>query len=178
MTKFLTILTTGLMAVILANPATADDNDTPKQPPKASSSVLTDESLGVMLEQLGFEPKANKTNSGSIFYNVDIEHEGWTLPYIVELSPNKKFVWISISICTLSEGQQPSAEVLQKLMEENDRNGPAKISFSKQSRKIILALALFNHGITAKVVREQLTYLHGQVQTVSKLCEGLRNGEK
>jgi hypothetical protein len=178
MKKLMTILAAGLMtAVVLANPVKADDENT-KPSSKSTASALTDESLGVMLEQLGFEPKASKTSSGGTYYNIEIDNDGWTFPYVVELSPNKKFVWISISVRTFSEGQQPSAEVFQKLLEENDQNGPVKISFNSKSRKVILAMALFNRGITPAVLREQLNYLNGQTRTVSKLCEPSASQEK
>ena len=116
MNKLMTTLAAGLMAVVfLANSVKADDDDTPKLPPKpapkAAPGALTDESLGVMLEQMGFEVKTSKTSSGDPYYTIEIEHNGWTLPYTVELSPNKKWVWISISIFTLSEGQEPPADI-------------------------------------------------------------------
>jgi hypothetical protein len=179
MHKLMTILSTGLMAAIfLVNPVKADDDDSPKPPskpaPKAAATALTDESLGVMLEQLGLEPKTQNDKNGD-YYFINIEHNGWTLPYTVELSPNKKFVWISISILTLPEGQLPTGDVLQKLMEENDNLGPAKIAYRKNSRKIMLSLPLLNRGVTPAIFREQLNSLNNQTQTVSKLCEELRD---
>jgi hypothetical protein len=177
MNKLMSILTAGLMtAVFLANPVQADDDDSPKPPSKPApkaEAALTDEALGVMLEQMGYEPKTQGDANGT-FYFINIEHNGWTLPYTVELSPNKKFVWTSISILTLPEGQQPTPEVLQKLMEQNDDLGPAKISYRKQSRKIMLSLPLLNRGVTPALFRDQLNSLNNNAQAVSKLCEELK----
>jgi hypothetical protein len=181
MTKRTAILAAMLLALVLAsNPIKADDD--PKPPPKpalpATVPVLTDEALGVLLEQMGYEPKAQKAESGGPFYSVEFEQDGWTFRYTVSLSHNKKFLWVSTNVCTLAPEVEPSAEALLKLLEENYRIGPTTISYDKKYKQIRVALALFNRGVTAAVLRDQLSQFTTNVQKVSKLCEPFRTVAK
>jgi hypothetical protein len=180
MKKLMTLVAAGLItAAVLAKPVQADDKEDAKPPskpaPKAAVPALTDESLGVLLEQLGYETKSEKTKSGGMIYSIEFDQDGWTFRYDVILSPNKKFLWITTSVCTLSPGMKPSAEAWQKLMEENDRIGPTTISYDNQNRQIRVAVALFNRGgITAAMLREQMGFFTTHVQSVSKLCDDFR----
>lgn len=172
MKKLLTILAAGLVALACtARPVMADDDDDapkPKPKPKAAAGALTDESLGGLLEQLGYEAKAQKTKTG-MYYGIEFEDDGWTFRYGVSLSPNKKFLWITTSILTLSEGQTLPADALMKLLEMNDQVGPTVICYDKQYKQIVGKVALFNRGITASALKEQMGYFTANVKTVGKL---------
>jgi hypothetical protein len=166
----------GLLALaVTVRPAMADDDDDapkPKKPaPKATTGALTDESLGALLEKLGYEAKAQNSKTGT-YYSIEFEEDGWTFRYTVSLSPNKKFLWISTSVVTLSEGTKLPAETLLRLLEENDRIGPTTISYDKQYKQIRVAVALYNRGITAGGLKEQMGFFTNNVKAVAKLCEG------
>jgi hypothetical protein len=178
MKKLLTILAAGLVALACtAKPVMADDDDDAPKPkkatPKAAAGALTDESLGDLLEKLGYEAKGQKTKTG-MYYSIEFEEDGWTFRYSVSLSPNKKFVWISTSVLTLSEGANIPADALMKLLEENDRIGPTTISYDKQIKQIRVAVALFNRGITASALKEQMGYFTANVKAVGKLVADLK----
>ena len=177
MKKLMTMVLAGAMLLAMsARTARADDDEEtpkPKPAPKAAAGALTDESLGALLEKLGYEAKAEKTKTGTVYF-LEFEQDGWTFRFTVSLSPNKKFLWVSTSVCTLPEGKKPSADALLKLLEATDRMGPTMVGYDAKYRQVRVSVALWNRGITASLLKEQLGFFTNNVKEVAKLCEGLK----
>jgi hypothetical protein len=178
MKKLMTVVLAGVLVLAFsARPVRADEDDDAPPPkkaaPKAVAGALTDESLGALLEKLGYEAKAQTTKTG-IVYSIEFTEDDWTFRYTVLLSPNKKFLWVSTGVCTLSQGSKMTPEALLRLLEENDRIGPTTISYDKQYKQIRAAVALYNRGITAGGLREQMGFFTNNVKAVAKLCDGFK----
>jgi hypothetical protein len=125
--------------------------------PAAAAGALTDGDLVAMLRNLGYEPKEMKAGTAS-YYRVATTFDSRTWYVDFELSPNKKFVWISFWMNALPVGQRVPADVMERMLDANQRYGPAHFRYSPTSRVISVGMALGNRGLTQAELRYQIDY--------------------
>lgn len=169
----------GLGAARADAPA-GDKADKPAPAEKAPRAVapLTDESLAAMLDNMGYEYKAEKLEKTTI-YHLTAEQGTWTYYIDVSLSNDKDELWISSSVADLpADGKAPAA-VLQRLLEETDAIGPAAVYVDAKFKKVKVAMPLLNRGgVTPVVFHTYFSDYMKDVTEVQKLCDFSQPGEK
>jgi hypothetical protein len=179
MSKLTKFALAGMMAMALgAWQARADD---PKPAPKADKPAavpLTDESLQTMLENMGYTVKVDKLEKTSI-YTVQVEQNTWTYYIDISLSNDKDQLWMVSSLVDYPTDGKVPADMLLRLLEENNNIGPAAVYYDKQYKKIKVGLPLLNHGgVTPAVFRTYFNDYLKDVSSVQELCKFPKTDDK
>lgn len=120
---------------------------------RSTQTKLDGPRLRGLLEQLGYQP----TQVAAEAYEILINPDGWQLPVIVELSPNKKVLWISVSLVPISEFDAETTEKLINLMAISAREVRSffRLNVSPNGDEYMLCLtrSYDNLGISATVLR-------------------------
>jgi hypothetical protein len=150
----------------------ADKTDKPAaEKPAKVVPPLTDESVKEMLDNMGFDFKAEPVDK-TVIYHLTFDQDGWNFHVDVALSSDKEQLWISSGVATLPDVEKVPAATLLRLLAENNNIGPSAIYYDKASKHISLAQALTNRGgLTPAVVRTHLNQFLGDVKDVMKLCD-------
>ncbi len=174
MSKFTKFALAGMMAAALGVCQTRADGPvpTPKtSKPATAAAPLTDESLLTMLQNMGYDPKADKLEKTTI-YTITIEQGTWTYYIDVMLSNDKDQLWITSSVADVPADGKVPAEMLLQLLQENNDIGPAAVYYDKQFKKIKVGLPLLNHGgVSPASFRTYLSDYMKDVTAVQKLCD-------
>lgn len=127
---------------------------------------LEDADLPKLLENMGYAPE--KVDDG--VYRVVIDQDNWTIYLRFSLSTDGgQKVWITTSFGEIPNWEKAPAEPLMKLLILNDSIGPAHfyVTQSGTSRKLNLAKAVDNRGITASVLRREIDKFVGSVKSTA-----------
>ena len=178
MKKFMSLALAGLLASAAGLGAARADTPAPAEKAAKAVAPLTDEGLGAMLENMGYEYKAEKQEK-TVIYTVKIDHDGWTYFLDVSLSGDKDQLWISSAAADVpADGKVPAEKLLQLLAETNDI-GPAAVYYDTKFKKIKVALPLLNHGgVTPAVFRTYLSDFLKDEAAVQKLCDFPKTDDK
>jgi hypothetical protein len=183
MKKLLAWALAGVAALGLAGTTRADAPPKTDAPPakadKPAAAPLTDESLGQMLQAMGYDYKPSQSSDGkTTIYRLNFDQDGWSWHLDVALSSDKENLWISTPLVTLADENVPPAALL-RLLEENENIGPTTIYFDKNNKQIGLELALLNHGgITPAVFRARLNDFLADAKSTMKPCDFAKPAEK
>jgi hypothetical protein len=156
------LLLTGSIAAFSTLAARAAESA--EKPKAAEPKRLTDESLLAMLENMGYEPKIEKTASGNI-YSITVTRGTWSYIFDVSLSPSKTKLWFSGWLSVLPEGKAVPSEKLLALLEASWTHGPAHFRYHPPFRQLNLGLCIDNRDITPTQLREQI---EGFMDTMKK----------
>src|SRR6266511_2065365 len=88
------ILTLSMSGLVRADEKPAETPKPIAQAPKAENGTITDEQLGKMLGDIGYEVKPGKYPGGAQYFDVVVAGKGFDFPVRLGLSPNKRCVWL------------------------------------------------------------------------------------
>jgi hypothetical protein len=125
-----------------------------EQQAQAIAPPLTNESLGMMLRDLGYTTKEEKSQTGSYFL-VTVVRSNWTFNVVVELSPDKTNLWFSNNLFKLPDDIKDSGDRLLDLMDLNTRIAPVFGAF-KSAKVLTIKDHYANLGISNAVLRKHL----------------------
>lgn len=112
-----------------------------------SCKPITPNQIKTMLIQLGHEVK----DIGASSYSVTITRDGNTLPVIVELSPNKENLWLTINV-----GDADSLNVKKNFKYLKENSFSSCFFYVSKNNKLILGQKTDNRGIDNVILRKQL----------------------
>jgi hypothetical protein len=164
----------GLVVLVLGTPAWADDPDEPAPKrvkparTKGRAGVLTDRSLGVVLRNMGFAPKSRVVNN-STHYHLTVPRDTWTFQVHLQISPNKKKLWLTGPVGRFTPGQPLPGGLAEKLLEANQRIGPAHFHYNPASGQLTIALPVDNRALTTGELRYQLDFFMGMIRQTAPL---------
>ena len=154
-----------MLAIGGASLATASEPQ--KEPVAKKETVLTGESLGVILENMGLSPKQGKYTSGKPYYDVVIKQDNYETPVCVALSPNEKVVWLHVYLGDLPPMDQVPAEVLINLMKKSGST-VGRAMFCVRSEKLYMLQSFDNIAITPAKLLNQFQDLGNSVKGSEK----------
>ena len=120
----------------------------------AESGGLDQAGLKQMLENLGYEPKTKKYDSGRQYYEIKKKGGTVTLTMDLYISNNDTMIWSFTSFWPLKEGQKFPNDVLLEAMTNNNKTVYVHFSFFKN--KLTLSGSLANHNVRAVDLRKML----------------------
>lgn len=121
-----------------------------KDPP--STGTLTSAQLGKLLKDLGYEPHELSAE----VYQVSIDREGWKVHVMVSLTASGDRVWFESKFAPIAQPEAVPASAWRKLLEENDRIGPAHFTFDKNDKRIHLYKGVDNVGMVPARLKKEL----------------------
>src|SRR5947208_1669992 len=110
-----------LAALVVALSATVVRADEPMKQPVAEKKgvTLTKESVGTLLEGMGYTVKEGKYSNGHPYFDIVQEQAGLAIPVRVALSPNGRNVWLHVNLTDLPPQDQIPVEALLNLFRQN-----------------------------------------------------------
>ena len=146
--------------------------------PAAVAAPLTDEGLGTLLANMGYDAKIEKLKK-TVIYTVKIDQGSWTYYIDLALSNDKDQLWITSAVADFPADGKVPAETLLQLLAETDNIGPAAVYYDKQFKKIKVAMPLLNRGgVTPAIFRTYLNDYMKDVVEVQKLCDFPKPADK
>lgn len=149
--KTVSLLAALLCATGFARLARATDAAKPEAAKPAAGVALTDESIRVMLEAMGFQPQ----RQGDCTYLIELSRGGWKIFVRVSLSPDKSTIWFTTCVAEVTEANAPAAALLNLLYWNNYYNN-VRFAYFKQTHSLCLAMDLPNTNVTPALLRVQL----------------------
>jgi uncharacterized protein (TIGR03067 family) len=127
--------------------------------------AMTGEHLGKMLRAMGYEPQGLSEE----VFQVTITRDTWKVHTLVSLSPDRARIWLECKFAPIAEPERTPAAVWLRLLEENERIGPAHFVFNKDDQRIHLFKALDNVEVTPARLREEIEGFDRTVRTTQSI---------
>jgi len=165
------VLALGLTSVFAQEtPAPAPAPTPAAKPAAVKADPLTDESLGKVLAGMGYEFTVGKYTSGKPYYDVTINHSGWTLINRIALSNNGKVAWMHINLGEMPTIEKVPAAVLKKLLEANAA-ATGKAMFAVRGNSLMLLQSFDNDDATPAKLRKEIEDLAEVVKSQAALYD-------
>lgn len=165
------ILCLGLLIIGSAVASASQSKDGLPVIPTHSSSAgqlddgkLTEETLVAKLRDMGYEPRLLPATGGPNRYTIKVRSSQREWVVIVALSPNQQFVWLQAFFTQLPQGQKPSPQQMEKLLDLNLDVGPAHFRYDAPNRQLSVATAVANRALTVAQLRTEIDVFSGVIE--------------
>lgn len=139
-------LKSGFTALLMALALVVGVAGTSQSALGAEDKVLDYAGLGVMLENLGYEPKPREF-SGGLPYHQIVRSGVIRMTAKMYVSKDKKFVWLIVDFWDLKKDQKFPYDVLLELLEQNDKTSYGRFAYLPGSRAVRLSGNLVNRNV-------------------------------
>jgi hypothetical protein len=134
---------------------------------------VTTDTLGTFLGSAGYEPEVVPSTTGGVWgYDVAVTVRGRVFNLEVQVSPDGHTVWVIAPLRIVPDPPKLPAHRLLRLLEENDRIGPA--SFAYVNRRVHLNLPMANRGLTPEGFRRDVEALCDTIVRTEPLWDPAR----
>ncbi|MCX6381461.1 MAG: hypothetical protein NT023_18625 [Armatimonadetes bacterium] len=99
------------------------------------------------IEDIGYETKLLTKEEGKETYEFKVVRGGLDIPIMAEITSSKSYIWLTVVLNTLKEGDGDVAKY-RKLLQANGEIQPCQF-FMNKSDRLKAAIALDNRGMTA-----------------------------
>jgi hypothetical protein len=129
--------------------------------------TFTDDSLGIVLEEMGYEVERNEFQDGTAYYYIKFSEDQASGVIRVNLSSNRMFVWFCVYLESFPKDQEFPQEVMTGLLTEyftlkKDGEG---------TRRLYLNSYLSNSRLSRSLVRSQIKDLGAKVSNTRSLWD-------
>jgi len=121
---------------------------------QAGSSVptqLSEDTLRLMLEGMGYEPKALSKG-----FLLTIKRDDWTVSIQIVLSDNKEKLGMNANLGTVKDPDSVTGAQWRALVAANRDLDPSFFYFDADKKKLYLHRAMNNRGLTPAYMRTQI----------------------
>lgn len=133
--------------------------------PPASAGT---ETLGKFLREIGYEPKALSPD----VYQITVERELWPVHLMLSLSTDGKRVWIESKFAPVEDPDRVPPQAWKKLLEANEKIGPAHFSFDSRDRRVHLYKSFDNQHVTADRLKQEIGHFDATVRKTQDCWRG------
>jgi uncharacterized protein (TIGR03067 family) len=119
------------------------------------SPFLSTAQLRDLLRELGYAPVALTAEVSQI----TVDRDGWKVHLLVSLSKEGERVWLESKFSPIADPDQVPALVWRRLLETNDKIGPAHFVFDKTDKRIHLMKAFDNNHVSADRLKKEIAGL-------------------
>jgi uncharacterized protein (TIGR03067 family) len=133
-------------------------------PPTAAGT----EALGKFLRDIGFEPKALSPD----VFQVTVERERWPVHVMLSLSTDGRRIWLESKFAPIEEPDKVSPLAWKRLLEANEKIGPAHFAFDKADKRIHLYKSFDNQALTPDRLRGELDLFDTTVRKTQDYWRG------
>jgi hypothetical protein len=117
-------------------------------PPAAAGT----EAVGRFLRELGYAPKALSPD----VYQVTVERDRWPVHVMLSLSTDGRRVWLESKFAPIEDPDKVPPQAWKRLLEANEKIGPAHFAFDKGDKRIHLYKSFDNLGLSAARLKAEL----------------------
>lgn len=147
-----------LALALLTAPAGAQPEPFVRPLPPAGAGT---EALGQFLHEIGYAPKALSPD----VYQVTVERDRWPVHIMLSLSTDGRRVWLESKFAPVEDPDKVAPQSWKRLLEANEKIGPAHFAFDKSDKRIHLYKSFDNVGLSAARLKAELDQFD---QTVRK----------
>src|SRR5262245_32978095 len=126
---------------------------TPLVRPLPPAGAGTD-TIGLFLRELGYEPKALSPD----VFQVTVERDRWSVHIMVSLSTDGQRVWLESKFAPVEDPDRVAPKAWKRLLEANEKIGPAHFAFDKSDKRIHLYKSFDNRGLSADRLKRELEH--------------------
>lgn len=154
-----------LAFALVAAPATAQPDPFVRPLPPAAAGT---ETVGRVLRELGYEPKALSPD----VYQVTVERDRWPVHVMLSLSTDGRRIWLESKFAPIEDPDKVPPTAWKRLLEANEKIGPAHFAFDKADRRIHLYKSFDNQGLTPDRMRRELDHFDTTVRKTQDYWRG------
>jgi uncharacterized protein (TIGR03067 family) len=158
-------LRTAVLVALLASPAAAQPDPFVRPLPPAAAGT---ETLGKYLRELGFEPKALSPD----VYQVTVERDRWPVHVMLSLSTDGRRVWLESKFAPVEDPDKVSPAAWKRLLEANEKIGPAHFAFDRSDRRVHLYKSFDNQGLAPDRLMRELEHFDTTVRKTQDYWRG------
>ena len=138
-----------LSLVCVANSAFAQPDPFVRPLPPAASGT---EMLGRFLRELGYEPRALSPD----VFQITVVRERWSVHVMISLSTDGRRLWLESKFAPIEEPDRAPATAWKRLLEANEKIGPAHFVFDKTDKRVHLYRSFENVGVTPDRLQKEI----------------------
>jgi uncharacterized protein (TIGR03067 family) len=146
-----------LAFALMAVPAFAQTDPFVRPLPPAAAGT---ETVGRLLRELGFEPKALSPD----VYQVTVVRDRWPVHIMLSLSTDGRRIWLESKFAPVEDPDKVPPVSWKRLLEANEKIGPAHFAFDKSDRRVHLYKSFDNLALTSDRLRRELDHFDTTVR--------------
>jgi uncharacterized protein (TIGR03067 family) len=150
---------------LLYVPALAQPDPLVRPLPPAATGT---ETLGKFLRDLGFEPKSLSPD----VFQVSVERDRWPVHVMLSLSTDGRRIWLESKFAPIEEPDKAPPTAWKRLLEANEKIGPAHFAFDKADRRIHLYKSFDNQALSAERLRLEIDHFDTTVRKTQDYWRG------
>lgn len=154
-----------LAFALVAVPAAAQPDPFVRPLPPASAGT---EVVGRVLRELGYEPKALSPD----VYQVTVERDRWPVHVMLALSTDGRRIWLESKFAPIEDPDKVPPLAWKRLLEANEKIGPAHFAFDKADRRVHLYKSFDNQTLTADRLRREIDHFDTTVRKTQDYWRG------
>lgn len=158
-------LPAALAFALVAVPAAAQPD--PFVRPLPPAAVGTDV-VGRMLRELGYEPKPLSPD----VLQITVERDRWPVHVMLSLSTDGRRIWVESKFAPIEDPEKVPPVAWKRLLEANEKIGPAHFAFDKGDRRIHLYKSFDNQALTVERLRRELDHFDTTVRKTQDYWRG------
>ncbi|HEX3147496.1 MAG TPA: TIGR03067 domain-containing protein [Gemmataceae bacterium] len=153
------------VGALIATPAVAQPDPLVRPLPPAASGT---EALGKFLRDIGFEPKALSPD----VYQISVERERWPVHIMLSLSTDGRRIWLESKFAPVDDPDRVPPTAWKRLLEANEKIGPAHFAFDKTDRRVHLYKSFDNMALTSDRLRREVEAFDATVRKTQDYWRG------
>jgi|SRR5579884_983997 len=138
-----------------------DQRQAPATRTEVKKSVLTNDTLKEMLDNLGYQYETTRSTNGTPMYLIRMTRDGWDFNVYVSLSGDGSNVWVSAPLQDIPEGMSDAEPLLKLLGRNGDLN---RNFFSLKGKRLYLETVLPNQDLKPAQLRQAVDDTLGNVK--------------
>jgi uncharacterized protein (TIGR03067 family) len=156
---------TWLSLLSLAAPATAQTDPFVRPLPPAGAGT---ETLGRFLRDLAYEPKALSPD----VFQITVERDRWPVHVMLSLSTDGRRIWLESKFAPIEDPDRVPASAWKRLMEANEKIGPAHFAFDPADKRVHLYKSFDNQGLSAERLKQEIEHFDTTVRKTQDYWRG------
>jgi uncharacterized protein (TIGR03067 family) len=154
-----------LPLLCLAVPAAAQPDPFVRPLPPAAAGT---EGLGRLLRDLGFAPKALSPD----VFQVTVDRDRWPVHVMLSLSTDGRRIWLESKFAPVEDPDKVPPQAWRRLLEANEKIGPAHFAFDKNDRRIHLYKSFDNQALSAARLKAEIEHFDTTVRKTQDYWRG------
>jgi uncharacterized protein (TIGR03067 family) len=146
-----------LLLFAIAIPATGQPDPFVRPLPPAAAGT---ETLGKLLRELAFEPKPLSPD----VYQITVERDRWPVHIMISLSTDGRRIWLECKFAPIDDPERVPPQSWKRLLEANEKIGPAHFAFDPADKRIHLYKSFDNHALTADRLKQEIDHFDTTVR--------------
>ena len=126
------------------------------------------EMLGRFLREMDHVPKPLSPD----VFQITVERDHWPVHVMLSLSADGRRVWLESKFAPVEDPDRVPPQTWKKLLEANEKIGPAHFSFDPRDRRVHLYKSFDNQHVTSKRLKEEIGHFDATVRKTQDCWRG------